>query len=151
MTQDNRRNRSDSASSAVQFVADESTPIEPPAHVELRDEDWPHWWAIVRAKRRESWTEHDLIFAAELARNFADLNRLRRELADEGDIVGGVINPKRKIEGDLIARSIRLTRLLQIHPLATQGRSADQAKRNTRAREAADAAADDLIAGPRRH
>ena len=117
-----------------------SAPPSPPAHVDVPDEAMPHWFAIVTAKSPDSWTPHDLAMAAELARTFADLERLRREIHAEGDVVKGKVNPKHKLSDTLSARAIKLTRLLQIHPLATQGRSADQGKRNTAARAAQETA-----------
>ena len=77
---------------------------------------------------------------------------MRREVAEEGDLTpdGEKVSPKRKLEDQLVQRSIRLSRTLQIHALATQGRSADQQKRNAASRDARETASaidgDGLIA-----
>ena len=119
-----------------------SAPPPPPDHVHVPAEAMPHWWSVVRAKSADAWTPADLALAGELARTFADLERLRREIDKTGDLTpdGEKVHPLRKLEDVLVTRSIKLTRLLQIHPLATQGRSADQGKRNKAAREARDTA-----------
>ena len=125
---------------------------EPPDHIDLPAETMPFWWSVVGAKAADSWTPPDLELAAELARTKADLERLRREIAEEGDIIEGKISPRRKLEESLVTRAIRLTRALQVHALATVGRSGDQRQRNQAARDARDVADgiddDDLIAPP---
>ncbi|MEX0624569.1 hypothetical protein [Saccharospirillum sp.] len=137
--------------------------IQPPPHVNLRSQDWPHWESVTTAKARDAWTTADLEIAAQLARTMADIPRLRSEIDIEGDTIvqpgtgNTVVNPRHKILDAAVKRSITLTRLLQIHPLATQGRSADQAGRNQAQRQTSDTAEsmkdDDLIATPakRRH
>ena len=126
---------------------------EPPEHIELPAETMPFWWSVVGAKAPDSWTPPDLELAAELARTKADLERLRREIAEEGDLTpDGKISARRKLEDALVTRAIRLSRALQIHALATVGRSGDQRQRNQAARDARDVADglgdDDLIAAP---
>ena len=145
-----RKIRSDSNTTAGEMMRD-GLP-EPPEHIRLPDEARPFWWSVVGAKSPDAWTPADLELAAELARTKADLERLRREIREEGDIVDGKVSPKRKLEETLVARSIRLSRTLQVHAIATVGRSGDQRQRNQAARDARDVADglgdDDLIAAP---
>ena len=129
-----RKNPTDTVSEHGNLMR--SAPPPPPDHVHVPADAMPAWWAIVRAKAPDAWTPADLAMAAELARTFADLERLRREVREEGDVLKAKVNPKHKLADTLTGRAIRLTRLLQTHPLATQGRSGDQSKRNRAAREA---------------
>lgn len=146
-----RKNRSDSHTTEGEMLR---TPLpKPPEHIHLPDDCMAHWWAIVGTKAADAWTAHDLEYAAELARCQADLERLRGEIRAEGDIIDGKLNPKRRLEDQLVQRAIRLSRLLQVHALATQGRSGDQTTRNKAARklrESGDDVADDdgLLAKP---
>jgi hypothetical protein len=117
--------------------------IEPPDHVFLRDRDRPHWLNVVRARARSEWTATDLVIAANLARAFADVERLSEELAGESDIVYStrgtpVPNPKYAILQQLAQRIASLTRILQMQPAAT-GAARDKAPARAaegRAREA---------------
>jgi hypothetical protein len=106
--------------------------IEPPDHVFLRDRDRPHWLNVVRARARNEWTATDLVIAANLARAFADVERLSQELEDEDDIVYStrgtpVPNPKYAILQQLAQRISSLTRILQMQP-ATTGTARDKVK-----------------------
>ena len=145
-----RKNRSDS--NTTQGVMMRAGLPVPPEHVHVPEAARPFWQSIMAAKAVDAWTPADLELAAELARTKADLERLRREIREEGDIVDGKVSARRKLEESLVARSIRLTRSLQVHALATVGRSGDQRQRNQAARDARDVADglgdDDLIAAP---
>ena len=133
-----RKNPTDTTTEAGTLMR--AVPPEPPAHVHVPEEAMPHWRSVVSAKAPDSWTPADLSLAGELARTFADLENLRRGIRAEGDLIGGKVNPLHKLADTLTTRAIRLTRLLQVHALATQGRSGDQSKRNKAAREARDTA-----------
>ena len=83
-----RRRRSDSSAAAVaasQAVA--LGPLQPPAHVRLREGDRPFWDAIVQARARDTWTEPDLASAAAMARAQADIERLQATIDAEGEFV----------------------------------------------------------------
>ena len=137
-----KRNRSDSASSAVAAMqAAAAGAIDPPEHVHLREGDRPDWDAVVRARARDSWTDSDLILAGNLARCNADIERLQKEITAEGDLIENgrgtkVINPKHSLLETLSRRAVALSRMLQVHAQATQGDSRDQGKRATKQREA---------------
>src|SRR5690554_3069518 len=72
-----RHPRSDSVKAAV--AAHENAakpPLEPPAHVRVRDRDRPFWNAIVQSRARDTWTDSDLAMAASLARAYGDIEAL---------------------------------------------------------------------------
>lgn len=123
----------------------------PPDH--LQESDWPFWEAVVSAKRKEAWSELDLEQAANLAQTLADIRRLQSDIHTEGHILDGKRNPKHDILDTLTKRSLALTRLLQIHSLATNGKSSAQGARNQAFREAREAMEGDddegLIPGTR--
>lgn len=140
-----RRRRSDSAAAAV--VAAQAAalgPIDPPAHVALREGDRPFWNAIVKARARDTWTDTDLTTAANLARSQADIEHLQAKLDIEGYVVDDKINPTARLVEVLSRRVVALSRVLHVHAEATQGRSRDAG--NALANERAAAAEhDDLI------
>lgn len=153
-----KRTRSDSVTAAVraaQSVAE--SPIEPPAHINLRDGDRPFWQAIVCARARDSWNTSDLESAANLARCKADIERVQREIDVEGDTLVNergttVLNPKHSLLEVLSRRAMALSRMLHVHAEATQGESREQGKRlstEAKAKQAASDADDGLIPGLR--
>lgn len=132
-------------------------PPEPPAHVYLRDCDKPYWRSIVCARDYSAWIESDLEQAANLARCKADIDRLSREISQEGDVVVNqrgtqIVNPKHQLLETLSRRSVALSRMLHVHAEATEGDSGDQKKRNSKQRDLAkkkdQAGEDSLIASP---
>jgi Txe/YoeB family toxin of Txe-Axe toxin-antitoxin module len=140
-----RRKRSDSATAAVaamQAVA--LGPLAPPAHVALRPGDRPFWDAIVTARARDTWTDTDLVTAANLARTQADIEHLQARLDTEGYVIDGKANPLAKLVETLSRRTVALSRVLHVHAQATVGRSEDASKALGNERQAA-AEHDDLI------
>ncbi len=61
-----------------------------------------------------------------LARAQYDVDRLLQEIAAEGDVIGDKLNPKHLLVDKLGRRVVTLSRLLHVHPEATQGRARDQ-------------------------
>lgn len=152
-----KRPRSDSKTAAVnaaQAVA--AGPLQPPAHIRLRDGDWPFWEAITRARARDTWNDVDLTKAANLARCQADIERISTELLDEADIVLNargtpVVNPKHALLETLSRREIALSRVIHVHAEATVGKSEDAGKAletERKARQSAETDDDGLIARP---
>lgn len=150
-----KRQRSDSASAAVKAAQGASAgPIEPPAHVALRDGDRPFWDSVVCARARDSWNDADLENAANLARCKADIERLQAEITKEGDVIVNergtqIINPKHTLLETLSRRAVALSRMLHVHAEATVGESRDQPKALEADKKAKAATHDDLI--PRLH
>ena len=117
--------------------------IEPPAHVNLRECDWPFWYSIVRARAKETWNSADLEQAANLARCKADIERLQAEIDAEGDVLENkrgtpIVNPRHTLLETLSRRSVALSRMLHVHAEATQGRARDTGER-TKAEKSAGA------------
>lgn len=140
-----RRKRSDSAAAAV--VAAQSAalgPLDPPAHITLRDGDRPFWDAVVRSRARDTWTASDLTTAATMARAQADIEQLQADIDSEGYVREGKINPKAVMLETLSKRVVSLSRVLHVHAEAVIGRSRDAAKALANER-AADSEDDDLI------
>jgi hypothetical protein len=154
------RKRSDSTTQAVAATqAAISGPIKPPAHIHLRDRDWPFWEAIVLARAADTWNPADLALAANLARCQADIDRLQGEIDTEGDVLKNakgtpVVNPKHALMETFSRRAVALSRAIHVHAEATQGRSRDAGnklgtEKGQRAAVGAAAASDDasLIPG----
>ena len=113
-----RARRSDSAESAVIAAqnAAQATP-EPPEHVTLPDEARPFWDALMANRPWDRWNDADLSNAAILAVTQLQVHRLL------GDVEHAALVDK------LTRRIISLSRLLHVHPEATQGRAREQGKK----------------------
>ena len=120
-----RQSRSDSSAAAVQAAQDAAQgPLEPPAHVTLPDDARPFWDALVRNRPRHKWNEADLGNAAILAVTQMQVHGLI------GDVDQAALVDK------LTRRIVSLSRLLHVHPEATQGRAQDQGNKLALEREA---------------
>ncbi len=140
------RARTDTAKAAVQAAQNAAQPpIVPPACVTLRPGDHPFWERIVQSKARDNWTDVDLVSAAQLARAQADIETLQATVDAQGYIVEGKINPAAQMLETLVKRAVALTRVLQVHAIATVGRSPDTADAARLERQARQQADDDLI------
>ena len=122
-----RARRSDSAESAVIAAqnAAEGAPV-PPEHVSLPDEAMPFWNALMANRPRDRWNDADLANAAILAVTQMQVHRLLE------DIEQAVLVDK------LTRRIMALSRMLHVHPEATQGRPREQGKKLALERSAAD-------------
>lgn len=150
-----RRQRTDTVKGAVSAMAGAMTEIQVPDHVNVPESAMKFWRSITKARAADRWTDPDLEVAAELARTKASIERLNDELADEGDVIKNergtpIVNPKHNLLETLTRRMVALSRMLQVHAEATQGKSRDQVKANRAQAEAAKAAEqvdDGLIPG----
>lgn len=131
--------------------------IEPPVEAGLDDEHMPYWRDIIQT--RHEWTKVDLRHAANLARNWYDIDQLNMAIKENGYTVWGgkngttkVANPELTARESLIRQSVTLSAKLQVHAQATMGESREQKSRNNKKREAVQAFDalddDDLIARP---
>jgi len=120
-----RQVRSDSATAAVQAAQNAAAgPLEPPAHVPLPDEARPFWDALMRNRPRHKWNEADMATAALLAVSQMQAAALMADV-EQMPVV------------DKLGRRIAmLSRLLHVHPEATEGRAANQGNALTTEREA---------------
>lgn len=117
-----RRKPSSSAAAAVQAAQNVAQgPIAPPAHVTLPEACRPFWNAIVTSRPRDTWTDADLVLAANLART---------QHAIESAPVGSDDHAK------LTRLAMALARAVAVHPTATVGRAADMVNAATVEREA---------------
>ena len=120
-----RQTRSDSATAAVQAAQNAAQgPLEPPAHVTVPEEARPFWDALMRNRPRHKWNDADLGNAAILAVTQSQVHRLI------GDVEQAALVDK------LTRRIMSLSRLLHVHPEATQGRAQDQGNKLELEREA---------------
>lgn len=120
-----RQTRSDSATAAVQAAQNAAAgPLEPPAHVPLPDEARAFWEAVVRNRPRHRWTDCDLATAALLAVSQWQATTL---MADVEQLA---------VVDRLSRRIMALSRMLHVHPEATQGRAREQGNGLTVERQA---------------
>ena len=140
-----KRTRSDSITAAVKAAQNVARgEIAPPDHVKLRKGDLVFWSAIVRARAYDTWTDVDLVKAANLARCQADIEKISAEISKEGDTVVNergtiVVNAKHALLETLTRREIALSRAIHVHAEATVGKSEDASKKlktETKARQA---------------
>jgi hypothetical protein len=153
-----KRNPSNTATNQIKtFQNVLSGDIQPPEHLinEMRDGDWDYWYAITRARAKDTWTTVDLTRAVSLAKTQADITKLQSELDVEGytktnDRGTVVENPKARILETLTRREISMARSLHVHAEATVGNSRDSTKSLEKQNEAmniiASVSDDDLIA-----
>ena len=128
-----RQTRSDSASAAVQAAQNAAQgALKPPAHVTLPAGAMPFWEALVMNRPRHKWNDADLATAALLA-----VSQMQA-VAMMGDLEQMALVDK------LGRRIAMLSRLLHVHPEATQGRAREQGNGLAVEREA-EAAHDPLI------
>lgn len=151
-TEKPRQRRSDSAAAAVKAMANaQAGELKPPEGVVLSADARRFWPRVVANRARDRWNELDLTNAVELCRMFADIERFRALIAKEGDIIKGKPHPAHKLLEGAGRRAISLSRVLHVHPEATEGRARDGGnalgvERQSRAAVALD---DDLIPGAR--
>ena len=134
-----RRPRSDSSKAAIQAAQNVALgPLDPPAHVNLRPQDKPHWRAIMAARARHTWDDADLTTAATLARAQADILMLQEQVDRDGYIIEGKINPAAQMVETLTKRVTSLSRILHVHAEAKLGRARDNGKTLALEQEAAE-------------
>ena len=113
-----KRNRSDSAASAVKAMLNAALPELPvPAHVTLSDEALKFWGGITRARARDEWREVDLVVAGQLAECQALIESESVALRAEGTLQkndrGTVVeNPRNRVIQNLAQREMALMRTL---------------------------------------
>jgi hypothetical protein len=110
--------------------------LEPPTGVTLRAGDRAFWNEIIKSKALTEWTASQLPMAANLARCYADIERLQAELETQGDMIDGKLNPLHDLIEKLSRRAISITRVLQIHARAENGEFRDQLPKRQRQSEA---------------
>lgn len=127
-----------------------------PTPPEPLDEHALHFWPVIyQSKRPTAWTPSDLVQACQLCREYSAINALSEDLARDGHVLEAdngrrYANPAARLLDGATRRAVILARALQIHAVATVGKTDDQGKKNAAAREmsAAIDTASDLIARP---
>jgi hypothetical protein len=153
-----KKTRTDSTAGATATMQGAMNEILPPDWVNVPEGALNFWRSITKARAADKWNDADLESAAELARTKYNIERLNIELRKEKDIVlngqgSPMVNPKHKLLETLTRRMVVLSRVLQVHAEATQGKSRDQVKANRAQQEAEKMMddLDDLIARPSKH
>ena len=150
-----RRERIDSAASAVAVVQAAQKQITPPSNVPLEDRDLPFFASVLDEFARAEWTAHQLELAAMLARTMADLEEEQRKMRVEGSICftdkgTPVINPRKTAIQMHYGNIHAARRSLSLHARAQGGEAREVGKRRAAAKAMEDGAdgMDDLIARP---
>jgi hypothetical protein len=129
-----KRIRSDSSFIAVKAMEDAAKPnILPPEHAPVREEAFPFWEGIIRARAREEWSEVDLVVASQLAQCQSDIAEEDVALRCEGKVVVNqrgtqIMNPRATVLEQLSRRQLALMRALRMGGQAA-GDSRDEAGR----------------------
>ena len=134
-----RNRRSDSATAAVTAAQNVALgPHDPPAHIDFPASARPYWDWIMSARARDRWLPIDLANAAELAMLYDDAARMRARIVLDGDVrEDGKAHPLHKVMADAQRRVIAISRMLHVHPEATEGRSRDAGNALANERDAA--------------
>ena len=147
--------RADSTAFAVSTAKALAKPLpEPTQHLdELAMKYWP---AIIGAKRISTWTGVDLALATALACDLAAIELLTAELATDGHVLTDhrgkkYGHPAAAMLDQATRRTVLTCRTLQIHAIATTGKTDHQGKKNAEARDIAGKLSNvhDLIQRPR--
>lgn len=142
MTKQKKRQPSNTITAQIGAMASAATPLpEIPAHLPVRDRDWPFLKAILRARLREEWSGPDLALAVELARIQADFIVESRQLELEGTVIAGgesgpKVNPRQKVVDGLSRRSMALMRSMKLAGDAAIGDKRDLSKARALQRQA---------------
>lgn len=128
------KDRSDSFHVMTELSQSALKTINPPESCPLEDEDLPFWESIIAA--RHTWTNIDLMHAANLARCMASIENNTRLLRSEGDVLVNargtqIMNPRFSVLEQLSRRSVALSGKLQIHAQATMGKPETNKKKNS--------------------
>jgi hypothetical protein len=100
------------------------------------------WPAIVGSKRATAWTDSDLLLACQLARDLAMIEQLSDTLEAEGDILTDTkgkkyAHPAGNLLDQATRRIVSTQRALQLHAIATTGKTDHQGQKNAAARDLA--------------
>lgn len=148
-------NRSDSSSTQTDILREALMEIVPP--VSLEKKELSFWNKIVKA--RHTWSDIDLVHAANLARTLCSIEEETFFLKIEGSVVENlkgtrVMNPRHTVLEQLSRRSVAISTKLHVHAAATLGDPKDNRKKNDKKNEMLNVVNDDddgLIATPSIH
>lgn len=131
----------DATDFAIQTAAELSDPLPTPPQ-RLSEGALAYWPAIINSKRRSAWTDSDLLLACQLARDFYAVETLTEELEQDGHILerasgGRYANPATALLDKASRRIVMNSRALQVHAIATTGKTDHQGNKNEAARDLA--------------
>ena len=127
-----RRKRSDSIEAQVEAMRRvlDGAPM-PPQECKLLPDHMPFWKSIMETKDYDMWTPNDLKLAASLARIQFEIEYYMSVVLINGRLGdNGKPTAAHKVLCDLQAQQVSLSRMLQVHSLATQGTSKELSKKN---------------------
>jgi hypothetical protein len=130
-----RKQRSDSISTAIQ-VAQKNQDLTPPSSVPLEPEDMGFWNNIIQLRPKVQWNEHDLEFAAFLARAMGQLEIEQRRFRKEGSLIktasgNPMVNPRASVVHGLHAQVKGYRQSLGLHDRGQNGEPRDAEKKRT--------------------
>lgn len=130
---------------STKFALDEAQKLaeplpEPPRP--LTSDALRFWPTVVDSKRRSAWTQSDLTIACSLCRDLALIEKLADELEQDGPTLETkegrrYPHPAGTLLDAAQRRVLATTRSLQIHAIATAGKSDHQGAKNEAARQLA--------------
>jgi len=136
-----------SISDQVAAVQTELTGVKVPDHVNLRHGDLPYWETIVKSRPAKTWHGSDLILAAQLARDYNDLQKLADAVDRTGFLVDDKPNPLLLIQDRLHKRVLATARQLMINTVSTVGEQKTIIKSRDNLPSPPPSDSDDLLAG----
>lgn len=165
--QKNGRRAASGTTAAAQEALAQASAGWPRPPVGLRAAEVACWESIMVARLPQQWAQVDLLHAANLARCLAAIESNQQALDREGHMTGRGkdrrINPRHALVETLNRRAMALTRVLQLHAVATIGPKGKQPGTKGEAEQAAGALrqtskpaapgafdADQLLASPTR-
>ena len=122
----------------MEAAAGASMPTPPPPQ-RLDDHALRFWESTVNSKRRSAWTDSDLLSACQLCRDLAAVEILSADIEQEGyTLIDGkgkkYPNPAARLLDAATRRVLATQKHLQIHSLATNGKTEAQPNKNEAAR-----------------
>lgn len=154
-----RKNRSDSAASAVKVFQTAENDIQLPEGVELRsDEELVIWKQFTRARAKEAWRDFDLVLLAKSVRIESDIRKYQEMLDQSGAIIENqrgtpIENPLFRVIDTLQRQQLAIIRSMSLNQTGKDPRTLnDNAKAE---KEALDTikrvGAQSLLATPAKH
>ena len=132
----------DSVGFAVAEAKSLSKPLPKPTQ-QLDERAMAYWPAIIKAKRISTWTGIDLALASTLARDLGAIEQLTEELAREGHTLEDAkgkkyAHPAANLLDQATRRAAATARAVQVHAIATTGKTDNQGSKNEAARALAE-------------
>jgi hypothetical protein len=110
--------------------------VQPPKMCQLTDKQREYFDQIVSTRAADLWQPNDLLMAVILARSYADLEQVYAEIETTNDRIvytksSEDTSARHKVARDLETSIVRYSRILHIHPVATQGKAGESVGKNS--------------------